>query len=145
VRNWLIEKFWRYLPAEISGTVAAFLAGWVTRLLGGNIALIAFAGTWGENFGFYGYRVIGEARDCYRQANGEGHVKKLWKILRNLIVEFGPSELLDSFVIRPGAMYLGQKYLGHFALGILAGKFAADLVFYLIAGKMHDIRVKHVD
>ena len=48
---------------------------------------------------------------------------------RNLFIEFGAAEVLDSGVIRPAAMALGVRWLGVEA-GIAAGKVAADTAFY---------------
>jgi hypothetical protein len=50
----------------------------------------------------------------------------------NLLVELGPAELLDSAVIRPLAMAGGTGLLG-LPWGILAGKLAADVLFYAVA------------
>jgi len=38
---------------------------------------------------------------------------------------------LDSFVIRPGAMYLASQFISNFALALLAGKIVADIIFYI--------------
>jgi hypothetical protein len=49
---------------------------------------------------------------------------------RNLFFEFGVAELLDSTVLRPLAMGLGARFFGR-ALGVVVGKFAADVTFYV--------------
>ena len=54
-------------------------------------------------------------------------------MLTGLLVEFGPAEIADTFAVRPLAMYLGPLLIGHLAAGILAGKIAADIVFYALA------------
>jgi hypothetical protein len=54
-------------------------------------------------------------------------------MLTGLLVEFGPAEIADTFAVRPLAMYLGPLLIGHLAAGILAGKLAADIVFYALA------------
>ena len=55
----------------------------------------------------------------------------LLKTIRNLILEFGTGEYLDSFFIRPFAMYIFPKLLNNLTLGIIVGKFAADAIFYI--------------
>jgi len=54
-----------------------------------------------------------------------------------LLVEFGPAELLDTFVIRPAAIGFTVWLLGP-ALGILAGKLLADVAFYALAIATHE-------
>ncbi len=42
-----------------------------------------------------------------------------FKDLRNLIIEFGPSEILDVMAVRPFFMYLMPKVIGEFVFGDL--------------------------
>ena len=113
-REWL----WRYAPAEaaaIAGaTLSAIVFGWFAEA-----AVVAYAATIGEAIAFYGVLYL---RD------GAG-----WRTARNLMWEFGPAEVLDLLLIRPLAMYAGARLLGNFVTGVLAGKVAADAVFYTIA------------
>ncbi len=55
----------------------------------------------------------------------------LSKLVRNLLLEFGPAEYLDSFVIRPFYMYIFPKIFNNLVLGLIIGKFAADITFYI--------------
>ena len=68
------------------------------------------------------------------------------RVVGGLLVEFGPAALLDTFVTRPLAMALGTRLLG-LPLGILAGKLAADSLFYIpvIATYEHRTRGKRRD
>ena len=52
------------------------------------------------------------------------------RTIARLLAEFGPAELLDSLLIRPLAMGLATRWLGR-TIGVLAGKIAADVTFYL--------------
>ena len=47
-----------------------------------------------------------------------------------MLTEFGPSGLLDTLVTRPFSMALGARLLGPH-VGLVAGKLAADALFYL--------------
>ena len=58
---------------------------------------------------------------------------------RGLFIEFGPSELLDAALVRPLAMGVGTRVLG-WGWGILAGKIAADLLFYIPVIWIHERR-----
>jgi hypothetical protein len=101
----------RYAPAELCGLLGA-VAGYLLALAAtGHAAPAAYAAAAGENIGFYGFL----------RARRVGSV-------RALVVEFGPAEVLDSALVRPACMALATAALG--PLGVLAGKLAADLVFY---------------
>lgn len=113
----------RYLPAELLGTIAAITCAWAAITLTGSAAAAAIAGTWGENLAFYGL-MLG------REMAGRGP-RALPAVVRDLMLEFGLAEALDSLLLRPGLMYAGMTLLPGSALGLFAGKLAADLVFYL--------------
>jgi hypothetical protein len=126
VREWL----WRYGPAEVSGTVGAVLAATVAAAVAG-AATTAYAGAIGEAVAFYAVIVV---RDL-RTRTGSRR-----RTLAGLAVEFGPAEVADTLVVRPLAMYLGPLLVGHLAAGVLAGKLAADVVFYALAIVGYELR-----
>ena len=68
-----------------------------------------------------------------------------FKDLRNLIIEFGPSEILDVLAVRPFFMYLMPKVMGEFVLGTFVGKMIADVVFFIPAVVMYEVRKKHLN
>jgi hypothetical protein len=116
----------RYLPAELLGTAATLLCAMAAMALWHNQAVAAVAGTWAENLAYYGLIVARDLRACGRRSPGAALAT-----LRDIVLEFGPAELLDSALIRPAALYAGMALAPSFTLGIVAGKLAADLVFYL--------------
>ena len=61
-------------------------------------------------------------------------------LLADLLREFGPAEALDSFALRPLAMYAGPLVTGDLLTGTLLGKVVADLVFYAIAACAYERR-----
>jgi hypothetical protein len=130
---------WRYIPAEISGTLTALLAALIVTFLTNNPILTAFAGTWGENIGFYGIILIREFK------TKKNNSIPLRKTLRNLIIEFGPAEVLDSFVLRPFFMFIFPTIIGNLVIGIIIGKFAADATFYIPTIIAYELRKKHLD
>jgi ornithine decarboxylase len=113
----------RYGPAEAAATVGALAAASATAALG-MPAATAFAGALGETLAFY-------AVILFRALRRSGTPRR--QMLTGLLVEFGPAEIADTFAVRPLAMYLGPLLIGHLAEGILAGKLAADVVFYASA------------
>lgn len=115
----------RYLPAELICTPTALLCAWLATTLTGSLAMAAVAGTWGENLGFYGVML---ARELARRG-----LRALPAALCDLALEFGPAEALDSILLRPALMYIGMQLAPSPAIGFVAGKLAADLIFYVPA------------
>jgi hypothetical protein len=128
IRRWCA----RYLPAEVIGTISAVTSAYVAYLATGDRALAAIFGTIGENVGFYSVMAVVEWR---RQgtAGPMGLQARAQRTIRVLSAEFGPAELIDSLVVRPGAMYLGPFVTGGITSGSLLGKIMADAVFYAVA------------
>jgi hypothetical protein len=137
VRGWLA----RYGPAEAAdllGTLAGAAA--LAPLLGGLGA--AYGGTIGSFIGFYGLVAL---RDIRALPVRRPRLRVALMTMRNLAVEFGPSEVADTVLIRPAAMYLGAHLVDHALVGVLLGKVAADLVFYGIAAVGYQFRKPVLD
>ena len=123
----------RYGPAEIVGTLAALGGSFLIFHLTRSAIAAAYGGALGENVGFYGTIFSREfCRDLrgFRASNQRYHPLAAAKLAGGLLVEFGPAELLDSFLIRPLCMGIGTRYLGR-AIGVIIGKLASDITFYV--------------
>jgi hypothetical protein len=118
----------RYLPLELAATACALLGGYAAAAWSGNAAVIAYAATWTENIGFYALAI---GREWRRQG-------AVAPAVRSVMLEFGPAELLDSFIVRPACMYLLPLLTGGLASGLILGKIAADIAFYGIAGLAYE-------
>jgi ornithine decarboxylase len=130
VREWCV----RYAPAEVAAVLGALLAaGTASRF--GMPAVTAVAGVLGESVAFYAVLAIRDLRVRCRY-----RPRDVATVIRDLILEFGPAEALDTFLVRPGAMYLGPVGLGNVMAGVLLGKIAADIVFYLLAIAGYELR-----
>src|SRR4029077_5162183 len=93
----------RYLLAEAFSIVGALLAaGAAWDLTNHNAALTALAGAWGETLAYYATMLVREL------IANRGQV---WLTLRDLVLEFGAAEALDSLLIRPGLMYAEGQLL----------------------------------
>jgi hypothetical protein len=127
-------KSWirRYGPSEVVGTVAAVgAAGAVAQATESTIAA-AYAGTIAETVVFYGTLALRETVHDAHQAGAAGRAfgqKDVLLVLRNLVLEFGAAEALDTALFRPFCMGIGIRLLGG-SVGALAGKLIADLAFY---------------
>jgi hypothetical protein len=125
----------RYLPAELVCSLTALLGAWAAATLTGSTAATALAGTWGENVGFYGM-ILG--REIIQR-----DLRALPAILRDLVLEFGLAEALDSLLLRPALMYAGLLLSPNTVLGLVMGKLAADLIFYLPTIVSYELLCRH--
>ncbi|MBS0242259.1 MAG: hypothetical protein JSS20_08780 [Proteobacteria bacterium] len=135
LREWL----WRYLPLEIAAIATALCGGLTVSALTSNPVAIAYAGAWAENIGYYGLALGRELQTACEGTGAERRFGRVWTALRRLLWEFGMAEALDSFIVRPGAMFWASERLGSLGWGIIAGKLAADAVFYAIAIAFYEL------
>ena len=150
-REWLA----RYMPAEISGTVCGVGSAWLTLHTTDNLALAAVIGTLSETIGYYIVILSGDVRQYYLRhyydvehtSQPDDNAKRkhllaaLAHVMRGAVVEFGPAEILDSPVVRPGLLYAIPARL-NLSSGIefLIAKLAADVVFYSLAICGYELR-----
>lgn len=138
----LIEWLARYLPLEIAATACSLAGGLGAAAFGMNAAVVAYAATWAENAGFYGYALTREVRRVMNA--GLFPAMPLGPAIlsssRSLVGEFGAAEVLDSFVVRPACMYLFSQLTGNLAVGLVLGKIAADIAFYGLAVAAYEWR-----
>ena len=132
----------RYGLAEVVGLCTAVLGSFAVRALTRNEIAAAYGGAIGENFGYYriviGREVVHDRRAAIALHGGYG-MAGAWRTARNLALEFGVAEVLDSTLLRPFAMGLAVRFFGR-ALGIVVGKLAADLTFYLPVIGAYELR-----
>jgi hypothetical protein len=132
IGGWL----YRYLPAEFLGTICALLGASLAFALTGSETAAAISGAWGENVGFYG-RLLARELDAASTLRGR------LRAVRDIALEFGPAEALDS-LLRPALMGLGIALLPELSWGVMAGKLAADLLFYGMAIAAYELRIRFV-
>lgn len=126
----------RYGPSELLGTAVALAAAALAFELGGSVAA-AFAATWAEFLAYYGLMVWRTLRE-----SGPFSPRTALITVRNLLLEFGPAELLDSMLIRPAALYAAISLAPMLALGTLLGKLVADVCFYVPTVIAYELRVR---
>jgi hypothetical protein len=139
VKKWIK----RFLPAEIIGTLSAIASAFVASAFMTNRVGIAFTASIAETVGFYLAIMVTDALLIRKQLKHKHHTLTLpallLLIIKNIVLDFGLAELADSFVIRPLFMYLFPLWLNDYTAGIIAGKIASDLVFYvpvIVAGEI---------
>ena len=138
-KNWIK----RYGLAEIFGTITALSGAWISYHLTESLVVSAFTGMLSENIGYYGtvftQDMIQRAKKHEKMTLGSSFI-----VLRNMFLEFGAGEALDSTLIRPLAMYWFPVFMENHMLGILIGKIAADLAFYIPTIVSYELRKKYL-
>ena len=129
----------RYLPAEFFAIIGALLGAGGVFFFTGNRILSAYIGTMGENIGYYWFILIRE-----HKVNSKGKKQGMAKTIRNLLVEFGFSESLDSLVVRPFCLYIFPVLTNNYGIGIVVGKLAADMIFYISTITAYELRKKYL-
>lgn len=126
------SSWWRrYGFSETGGAVAALIGALIARALGAGTPAVAAAAFLAEAAWSclrLGYRDLRyEARE-HRAAGRPFDRRAVAVVLQNLVREFGAAEAVD-LLLRPICFALGLSLFGTVG-GVLAGKFAADLLFY---------------
>jgi hypothetical protein len=116
----------RYAPAEAAGLLVALAAAAAVHPFG-VAGLTAFAAATGESVAFYAVVVLRDMRGRSRRRSTAG------TLVRDVLLEFGPAEALDTLLVRPLAMYLATAATGNLTMGVLLGKVIADVMFYAVA------------
>jgi hypothetical protein len=134
----------RYGPAECGGIAGALVGSFLVRRVTGSAIAAAYGGAWGETLGYATVMlvrdVIAEQRVAH-SSRGAFHVRDIGRVIGGLVAEFGPAGVLDSFVTRPLAMGLGVRTFG-LGLGIIVGKIAADVLFYIPVIVIYEYRLR---
>jgi hypothetical protein len=133
-RGWLH----RYLPAELAGSSAAFVAAVVAS--GGGLERAVVAAAWAEAIAFYAFVTVRELRELRRSRRGRPLVLLA---VRDVVAEFGVAELADTLLLRPLLMYAFAELLGGLIPGVIAGKLVSDLLFYGLAIPAYELRERH--
>jgi hypothetical protein len=142
LREKLSDWLHRYGLAECAGVSCALLASVTVRRVTGDAIAAAYGGALGESVGYSSVIILRDYLAAARGARAAGRllgVRDAGKITTGLIAEFGPSAFLDTFVVRPFAMAVGMRLIGP-QLGLIAGKLAADIFFYLPVILMYERR-----
>ena len=137
----------RYLPADILSTVLSLATAWIIHRTTGDNVLAAFVGSAVASISFYGIIAFSDVRKSlkhHRNHDIKYGFTAYFKDLRNLMVEFGPAEILDVLAVRPFFMYLIPELIGKFLLGVFIGKMIADVIFFVPAIIMYEMRKKHM-
>jgi hypothetical protein len=130
--NRMLGWLQRYGPSEVMSTLVTVGATTAVFQFTGRTVLAVYVGTLADLLVYYGIIIL---RETVREAHEAGKRREPYGspqvlgTMRNLLLEFGLAEVLDSGLVRPLCLGLGLRLIGGQA-GVLLGKIAADLVFY---------------
>ena len=147
VKKKIITWVKRYLLADILSTILSLGTAWLLMESTGDRVLAAFVGSAVASLSFYCIIAFSDVRKSikkHREDNEKYKIKSFLIDFRNLIIEFGPAELLDVLAVRPFFMYLIPTLTGDFLLGTFIGKMIADVIFFIPAILMFELRKKHL-
>ncbi len=123
----------------ILGTISALIVANVSYFLFRNTIVSAFLAT-GADF-IVGYGTIAYRDIKSRKDKGLGFAGFL-KVIRNMVVEFGPGEYLDSFVFRPFYFSIFPYLIHNYSLAILAGSLTAEITYFVPVIIFYEARKK---
>lgn len=125
------EWFDRYKYAELASTSAALSTSYFSKFYSG--LTTAYLITLAEYLAFYGVILFTSYKKLAKKnklASKRTSSAEIFKLLRNLILEFGYPAFLDFLFIRPFFMYWMPVFCENYFFGIIFGKIAADCCFY---------------
>ena len=135
---WITVKFYvkRYYIAEIISFFSSYFAFIIASAAFANDLISAYCGTGGAFVGFYLPIAFSEWRTISDGESGQLS-KSIIKVIKNLSIEFGLSEIFDFLLIRPFCLYSASNFITNETLAIVAGNQAANVTFFAIAALMH--------
>lgn len=125
------EWFNRYKYAELASTSAALTTSLFSKIYSG--LTTAYLITFAEYLAFYSVILFSSYKKLQKQnslLNKKTSAHEIFRLVKNLILEFGYPAFLDFLVIRPFCMYWMPILFGNYFFGIIFGKISADLCFY---------------
>jgi len=135
IRPWIC----RYVPGEILGTLSAIMGSSLGFMVTRNNVFAAYFGSLSENIGFYGYMFYLQITTSRKYG-----FSRILESIKYIVLEFGFSECLDSFLVRPLCLFIFPLLIGNYVIGIVVGKVVADVAFYIpaaISCKVNKIKV----
>jgi hypothetical protein len=145
MKHKLKEWIKRYLPAEVFDAIGGILGASIAFHFSNNLLIAAYAGTLGDSLFFYSYLLIKDSIDTRKQKKIKKQkytCKDFLKNIRNLTFEFGPSEPLDTFIVRPFFMFTLPQIIPVYPLAIFLAKIVSDIIFYIPVIILYELRKK---
>jgi len=139
------RKFWewlrRYVYPLIFATLAEIISAIFVYYLFRNLILSAVIATIAGNVIFYftlAYRDIKQRKSEDKKIT----IISVFKVARNLIIEFGPAEYLDSYISRPFLLVICPMFITPYFLGATVGSIMAEIFYVVFVLSSYEFRKK---
>lgn len=120
----------RYGPAELAAILAALACVTLAALLTNNELVLALTSACSTVAGYYGVMF---ARELTRQVRSGASLRPATAAAaRNLALEFGGAEALDSLLVSPMLVYLCMQSLPNPHVAVTVSELASSVVFYTL-------------
>lgn len=139
IKNKIKEWLKRYSIPLVLGTIAAIVSAIIFKATTGNNIISGILATWVDNIVFYGYIALHDLKKVDKDAP---KFKAFIKQVRNMVIEFGPAEYLDSFLIRPFFLSIFPYFIGNYPLAIFLGSAAAEVTYFIPTIISYELRKK---
>ncbi|HLC66314.1 MAG TPA: hypothetical protein VJK52_01605 [Candidatus Nanoarchaeia archaeon] len=105
----------------------------------------AFVGSFVQTAVFYLVIAYRDVRERMLRDGKQFGLTSVWKLTRNMILEFGPAEYLDTFIIRPFLFSIFPLFVPLYPLAITLATVVADITYYLPVISTYEIRKKYLN
>lgn len=136
-----LKEWWsRYWFAELISIFFAVIFWYWTFLITKNEILSAYMWTLWDTIWYYWTMIF---KEFFSKKYSWTLLNKFKKIIKNLLFEFWPSEIVDFFMITPFFLYFIPKIIWNYPVWIILWKIISNIIFYLMTIYMYEIRKKH--
>jgi hypothetical protein len=118
----------RYGYPLIFATLAEFMSAVLTYQFSGDLLLSAAVATIVWNLVFFFFIVYKEVMER-KAKDGRITSMSVVKVIRNLIIDFGPAEYLDGFLFRPFILVVFPMFISPYYWGVIVGLIVAEIVY----------------
>lgn len=135
------EWFGRYALAVTLGTAAALTAANISQYYFDNVVISAFIASIADALVGYGVLITKDIRERIKM-DGKLTWTGFWKVVRNMFIEFGPAEYLDTYVFRPFFFSVFPLFIPHYSLAILLGSLTTEITYFIPVIFSYEMRKK---
>jgi len=139
IKRKLDEWVKRYLWIEIIAILTAVISGNISQLIFDNLIISAFIATWIDTIAYYGLMAYQDLRLRKKKDKKLKSISYI-KVVRNLLLEFGPAEYFDNVILRPFFLATTPYFISDYSLAIVIGSIIASIIFYIPTILGYEIR-----
>ena len=131
----MVEWWRRYSLPVFLGTITAIIIANLVNYFFHNIILAGILGAWSDF-------IVGYGTIAYRDIKNKEKVSlfNILKVIRNMLFEFGPAEILDTFFFRPFFMSVYPLFIANYSLAVLLGSLTAEITYFIPTIISYEVR-----